>query len=295
MTESVSSTRAARLKSAAAEAAEVRTAQQSPHVRALTIERQRTIFNLVIWTAVVIGLSYTASNVQQFAAHGAPVGSLTWWFAWGLDPTVALPLVAVLLVDQIISSHGGRIPTAGLAVKWGALTMTYLMNTWSAWSDLNARLVLLHSVPVVGVFLVVSAAPRLRNALTSTIERVAAEPDRTAEVQQSPVPSPVLPTPVIADPLPSTLPVRPSAKAAPAEPYPARHAAAEAPSWAGLEDVKDAGREVSRKLNGNLSRNKLLAEFRGNNISISTDRANKLVAVLKHERDQRSLHVVGGA
>jgi hypothetical protein len=288
---------AARLTAKAAEAAEVRAAQQSPHVKALTIERQRAVFNVMIWAAVVIGLAYTASNVQQFAARGADQYSIAWWFAWGLDPTVQIALVAVLLIDQVISSHGGKTPRAGLAIKWGALVMTYLMNTWAAWSALDARLVLLHSVPVVGVFLVVSAAPRLRDALTRTIEQVAAE--QTGPVLDNPVAAPA-PIPALVEPdrvpEPATVPDRTPPRAPTATPT------KRAQGWDGIEhEVQQICRRAAAELRHrgkNLSRNNLkavLAEAQFGPTSMGTDRLTRVLALLKDEATQApTLHAVGG-
>jgi hypothetical protein len=45
------------------------------------------------------------TNVQQFAAAGAPVGSLAWWSAWLLDPMVSLVLLAVLRAEQVTTRY----------------------------------------------------------------------------------------------------------------------------------------------------------------------------------------------
>lgn len=287
-TPSASSSRADRLIAAASEAAEVRTAQRSPHVRALKLEQQRSLYNTLIWTAVVAGLAFTASNVQAFAARGATFGSLSWWFAWLLDPTVAIPLVAVLVIDQTLSSNGGRIPRSGQVVKVGALAMTYSMNTWAAWSALDARLVLLHSVPVIGVFIVVSAATGLRNALTATIEAVSAEPDPLVQDSPVPIPKPIPgPDPSIPDRMPAPVP----APAPQPQPQPTPAPA----GWNGLEAYRDAGVAAALKLGDALSRNTLLAEFRNHTppIQIGTERAARLVKLLKTDPRARPLHAVG--
>jgi hypothetical protein len=276
----VSSDRATQLTAAAAEAAQVRTALADPNVIALRIERRRTLYNVLIWASVVVGLAFTASNVQQFAAHGASPASLAWWFAWLLDPTITLALVAVLVAEEVTSTWSVDTPTAAARVKWVTLLLTYCMNTWGAWSVLNVRLIILHSAPVIGVFVIVGAAPRMRDALTEAVHRSAGPVSQDS--QDSPDSTVGQPDTEPA-PTPDSLPA------------PVRSAPVEQNDWTGLEDYQTAGREVARLLGPDLSRNKLRAAFTERGLSIGTDRANRVVGLLKAERAQRpTLHAVGG-
>ena len=58
-----------------------------------------------MWAGIVLGLCFTMTNVQTFAAAGAPVGSLAWWSAWLLDPMVSLVLLAVLRAEQVTTRY----------------------------------------------------------------------------------------------------------------------------------------------------------------------------------------------
>ena len=78
-----------RLATQAAEAAEVRTWQTHPDVVALQVERTHTLVDRLMWDGIIVGLLFTATNVQQFTARttGATPGTLGWWAAWLLDRT----------------------------------------------------------------------------------------------------------------------------------------------------------------------------------------------------------------
>src|SRR2546421_8170190 len=104
-------TRAQRLAQDAAEAAEVRAYQTHPDVVALRVERARTQADRLCWAGIVLGLAFTMTNVQWFAAAGAWPGSLPWLAAWVLDPTVSLVLLAILRRQQLTARdrvHTGR-------------------------------------------------------------------------------------------------------------------------------------------------------------------------------------------
>lgn len=94
-------TRAQQLKQDAVEAAEVRTYQVHPDVVALRIECIRDQVDRLCWAGIVLGLAFTAPNVQVFASAGSPTWSLPWLAAWLLGPTVALVLLSVLRAEQV--------------------------------------------------------------------------------------------------------------------------------------------------------------------------------------------------
>jgi hypothetical protein len=70
--------RAVRLARQAAEAAEVRAYQNHPDVVALRIERVRRQVDWMCWTGIVLGLAFTMTNVQRFAAGDAEPWSTPW-------------------------------------------------------------------------------------------------------------------------------------------------------------------------------------------------------------------------
>lgn len=133
------------------------------------------------WTGILMGLAFTMSNVQGFAAAGARTWSVPWWAAWLLDPMVSLVLLAILRAEQVTARCG--VPTGGWvrAAKWFTLAATYVMNTWAAFTAGSVALVVLHSVPPLVVFVAAEAVTELRNKFAAA----AAEPV-TAELTREP-------------------------------------------------------------------------------------------------------------
>jgi hypothetical protein len=70
--------------------------QADPDVVALRVERVRSQVERLCWSGIALGLAFTMTNVQQFAAGTAAVWSLPWSAAWMLDPTVSVPPVVVV-------------------------------------------------------------------------------------------------------------------------------------------------------------------------------------------------------
>jgi hypothetical protein len=162
--------RAQRLAQDAAEAAEVRAYQVHPDVVALRIERVRDQVDRLCWAGIVLGLAFTATNVQVFAAAGAAVWSLPWLAAWVLDPTVALVLLSVLRAEQVTARYQVRTGPWVRAAKWFTLAATYLMNTWSSWAAGSTAGVVLHSVPPLLVFVAAEAVTDLRDKITDAVK-----------------------------------------------------------------------------------------------------------------------------
>lgn len=129
------------------------------------IERVAVQVDRLCWTGILLGLAFTMTNVQQFAAAGAAVWSLAWFAAWLLDPMVSLVLLAILRAEQVTARHGVRLGGWVRAAKWFTLGATYVMNTWSAFVAGSAALVVLHSVPPLVVFVAAEAVTELRDKL----------------------------------------------------------------------------------------------------------------------------------
>jgi hypothetical protein len=129
-----------------------------------------------------MGLAFTMSNVQGFAAAGARVWSVPWWAAWLLDPMVSLVLLAILRAEQVTARCG--VPTGGWVrgAKWFTLAATYVMNTWAAFTTGSVALVVLHSVPPLVVFMAAEALTELRNKFAAAM----ATPDKTEPPKAEP-------------------------------------------------------------------------------------------------------------
>ncbi len=121
------------------------------------------------WTGILLGLAFTMTNVQRFAANGARTWSLPWWSAWLLDPMVSLVLLAILRAEQVTARHGVRTGGWARGAKWFTLAATYVMNTWQAYTVGSPALVVLHSVPPLVVFVATEAVTDLRDKLGQAI------------------------------------------------------------------------------------------------------------------------------
>jgi hypothetical protein len=163
------SKKAAKLAAAAQAAADVRTFDTDPNVVAYRIERMRARVDRLIWIGLIMGLAFTASNVQAFAARGAEPWSIPWLSGWLLDPIVSLVLVGVLLGEQILARHQIKAGRWVRRTKWTTLALTYAMNTWEAWFELDPALILLHSVPPIVVFCAAEAATTLKQQITTAV------------------------------------------------------------------------------------------------------------------------------
>jgi hypothetical protein len=179
-------TQVERLAKDAATAAEVRGWQTHPDVVALRVESIRTQVDRLMWAGIVLGLCFTMTNVQQFAAAGAPMGSLAWFSAWLLDPMVSLVLLAVLRAEQLTTRYQVTTGAWPRVAKWSLLSATYVMNTWVSWAAGSASGVVLHSVPPLVVVIAAEAVTDLQHALTECVHRAHTTAARRAGQAQHP-------------------------------------------------------------------------------------------------------------
>ena len=130
------------------------------------IERVRVQVDRLCWTGIVLGLAFTMTNVQTFAAAGSPAWSLPWLAAWLLDPMVSVVLLAILRAEQVTARHQIRTGPWVRRAKWFTLAATYTMNTWASYAAGSLSGVVLHSVPPLVVFVAAEAVTDLRDKLT---------------------------------------------------------------------------------------------------------------------------------
>jgi hypothetical protein len=124
------------LEAEAASAAAKRRLETNVHVRALLLSRRRRRWSTIAWTVLGLALSFTAVNVQAFAAAGAGVRDPQWWVAWGVDPLLSALVVGLLLAKGDLSVLGvklrddqGRLAKFAVgAVEIGALLAALIMN-----------------------------------------------------------------------------------------------------------------------------------------------------------------------
>ncbi|MGW4211570.1 hypothetical protein ACWEIJ_26490 [Lentzea sp. NPDC004789] len=171
---------AQQLAADAAEAAELRAYATHPDVVALRVERVRAEVDRLCWVGIVLGLGFTMTNVQSFAAAGTPAWSLPWLAAWLLDPTVSLVLLAILRAEQVTARYQVRTGAWTRRAKWFTLAATYVMNTWHSWAEGSVSGVVLHSVPPLVVFVAAEAVTDLRDKLTEAVTAAFTEAQRRA-------------------------------------------------------------------------------------------------------------------
>lgn len=136
------------------------------------IERVRVQVDRLCWTGIVLGLAFTMTNVQAFAAAGSPAWSLPWLAAWLLDPMVSVVLLAILRAEQVTARHQIRTGPWVRRAKWFTLAATYTMNTWASYAAGSLSGVVLHSVPPLVVFVAAEAVTDLRYKLTEAANAV---------------------------------------------------------------------------------------------------------------------------
>lgn len=175
-------TRAQKLAQDAAEAAELRAYQTHPDVVALRVERVRTQVDRLCWAGIILGLLFTMTNVQTFAAAGSEAWSLPWLAAWLLDPTVSVVLLAILRAEQVTARYQVHTGPWVRRAKWFTLSATYAMNTWSSWAAGTASGIVLHSVPPLVVFVAAEAVTDLRDKLTDAVHAAFTEAVNRATV-----------------------------------------------------------------------------------------------------------------
>jgi hypothetical protein len=139
------------------------------------VEHARRQVDRLCWTGILLGLAFTMTNVQGFAANGARVWSLPWLAAWLLDPMVSLVLLAILRAEQVTARYGIRTGGWVRGAKWFTLAATYVMNTWAAFAARAADMVVLHSVPPLVVFVAAEAVTDLRDKLSEAVRAAAVE------------------------------------------------------------------------------------------------------------------------
>ncbi|HKS45135.1 MAG TPA: hypothetical protein VJT49_08475 [Amycolatopsis sp.] len=130
-----------------------------------SVERVAVQVDRLCWSGVLLGLAFTMTNVQQFAANGARSWSLPWCTAWLLDPMVSVVLLSILRAEQVTARYGVRTGGWVRVAKWFTLTATYVMNTWEAFTTGSPSRVVLHSVPPLVVFVAAEAVTDLRDKL----------------------------------------------------------------------------------------------------------------------------------
>jgi hypothetical protein len=151
----------------------VKGGRRMPPTAAEAVEHARKQVDRLCWTGILLGLAFTMTNVQGFAARGARIWSVPWLAAWLLDPMVSLVLLAILRAEQVTARYGIRTGGWVRGAKWFTLAATYVMNTWAAFAAGSTDMVVLHSVPPLVVFVAAEAVTDLRDKLSEAVRTAA--------------------------------------------------------------------------------------------------------------------------
>ncbi|WP_051124683.1 hypothetical protein [Amycolatopsis benzoatilytica] len=168
-------------------------------VGAESVDRVAVQVDRLCWSGVLLGLAFTMTNVQQFAAQGAAAWSLPWCTAWLLDPMVSVVLLAILRAEQVTARHGVGTGRWVRAAKWFTLAATYVMNTWEAFTAGSPAGVVLHSVPPLVVFVAAEAVTDLRDKLGTAMAVSRSAAFMNAALQTSARPAATAPAEVETD------------------------------------------------------------------------------------------------
>lgn len=161
----------------------------------------------VMALVLLLALTFTMVNVQQFSAHSQPASWWWWSISWLLDPMASITMAAAIVFEGFLADHHRRVGWL-TATKWYAGIAVWAMNVWDPLVHVVPSGVLLHSVAPGIVVGLAEAAPRVRRHMADIVTGMAPTPvvvpEPTPVVVVPPAPHPVVthpaPTPVVAPP-----------------------------------------------------------------------------------------------
>lgn len=166
-----------------AEAAKLVRFRQHPAFVALATVRARTTVTTTGIIALIVALGWSTAGVQRFASGDAQQFGPQWWFAWFVEPFVALALLTVVVARAFLASRGHSVADPVVRrVEWLFLGATLLMNTWRHLPGVAAPFqfdqLIVHMLGPIVAVCVVTVLP----VLWVAIDHVSAQPStRTAE------------------------------------------------------------------------------------------------------------------
>jgi hypothetical protein len=119
-------------RSKSAEAAKLHDQLRDPARRALSTARWRKGITLAAGTGLVISLMVSTANVQNTVAAGAPPFSGRWWFAWTVEPAVAILMLSLFAFRAFMASRGEHVEDRWiLGTEVALLSTTFMLNSWN--------------------------------------------------------------------------------------------------------------------------------------------------------------------
>jgi len=189
------------LRAAADDAAARRALSADPAVVALAVERVRSALTATMYVGIAIALAFTTVAVQGWGARvsGAEAHTAVWWSMWGLSLLVELPLVAILIGEQIAGRYDVKPAAWVRRARWSLIGFAYLMNTFEPWSlvlggSWGFGSLMLHSIPPVVILLASEALTGMRTMLADTVTAAAAAAATVTDRRKAPAPKVRKPT-----------------------------------------------------------------------------------------------------
>lgn len=125
------SPRTIRERSRAADAHRLHTLQRDPARRALSAARWRRSITLTSGFGLVLALSVSTANVQATVAGDAEPGSGVWWFAWTVEPAIAVLLLSLFAFRAFMATRGEAVEEPWITrTEWALLATTFTLNSW---------------------------------------------------------------------------------------------------------------------------------------------------------------------
>src|ERR1700761_3657475 len=129
----------------------------------------------VMAIVLLLALTFTMVNVQQFSAHNDPTSWWWWAISWLLDPMASITMAAAIVFEGFLADYGRK---AGwlTATKWYAGIAVWAMNAWDPLVHGVPSGVLLHSVAPGIVVGLAEAAPRVRRHIADILSEIDGAP-----------------------------------------------------------------------------------------------------------------------
>ncbi|MEV8638633.1 hypothetical protein AB0395_43950 [Streptosporangium sp. NPDC051023] len=182
-----------RRRARVAEAARLYALSQDPTALAWTDARVRRVSTVMVMLAATIALAVSSIGVQASVAQALDLkdDTLGWWAAFGVEPTLSLPLLAAVAVQAYAAMRGRPVdrtsPEGRKLFKTEALLLglTLVLNCWPAltWQGFDLLPLVVHSLgpiaavtgiwllPTLWAILAALPGPGLTGALTGLVYR----------------------------------------------------------------------------------------------------------------------------
>ncbi|GAA2822625.1 hypothetical protein [Saccharopolyspora taberi] len=159
--------RVIRQKARAAESQRLHNLLRDPAHKALSTARWRRNITTSTGIGLALSLGVSTANVQQTVADGAAEGSGRWWFAWSVEPAIAVLLLSLFAFRAFMATRGEAVEDKWIRnTEIALLITTFTLNTWQhlhwPWNaQFDLVQLMSHGVWPVLAVLIVTCVPRI--------------------------------------------------------------------------------------------------------------------------------------